>query len=110
MGGVPVFADWRRPGWGWYAATVAMGLLSAVLSSGMNNLPEVMIVAIAVDGADTGGWLREALVCANVIGSDLGPKMTRSGSTRSTSCGGTRGLRSRSSPRASPRRRLPAAP
>jgi arsenical pump membrane protein len=67
-------------GWGWYAATVAMGLLAAVLSSAMNNLPAVMIGAIAVSGTDTGGFIREALVYANVIGSDLGPKMTPIGS------------------------------
>jgi len=67
-------------GWGWYAATVAMGMLAAVLSSGMNNLPAVMIGALAVSGTDTAGFIREALIYANVIGSDLGPKMTPIGS------------------------------
>ena len=65
---------------GWYTATVATGLLAAVLSSGMNNLPAVMIGAIAVSDTNTGGFIREALVYANVIGSDLGPKMTPIGS------------------------------
>ena len=67
-------------GWGWYAATVATGMLAAVLSSGMNNLPAVMIGAIAVSDTDTSGFIREALVYANVVGSDLGPKMTPIGS------------------------------
>jgi len=70
----------QAAGWGWYAATVAMGMLAAVLSSAMNNLPAVMLGAIAVANTDTGGFLREALVYANVIGSDLGPKMTPIGS------------------------------
>jgi len=61
-----------------YGETVAVigtGFLSALLSSVMNNMPTVMImdIAIAEAGAD-------ALAYANIIGCNLGPKMTPIGS------------------------------
>lgn len=67
-------------GEGIWGATLGMGFLSASLSSMMNNLPTVVFNALSISAAHPTGVLREALIYANIIGCDLGPKITPIGS------------------------------
>lgn len=56
-------------------AIIGTGFLSAILSSIMNNMPTIMIMDIAIGEAGN-----HALAYANIIGCNLGPKMTPIGS------------------------------
>ncbi|MFE1745005.1 arsenic transporter [Coleofasciculus sp. H7-2] len=68
-------------GWGITLATMGTGFLATLLSSVMNNLPSVLIHALAIQGTSgTEANIREAMVYANVIGCDLGAKITPIGS------------------------------
>jgi arsenical pump membrane protein len=58
-----------------FIAVIGTGFLSAFLSAIMNNMPTIMIMDIAI--SDIGNT---ALAYANIIGSNLGPKMTPFGS------------------------------
>ncbi|NMM09316.1 MAG: arsenic transporter [Polaromonas sp.] len=65
---------------GVWGATFGTGVLSALLSSVMNNLPTVLVGALSVEASGSTGVIREAMIYANVIGCDLGPKITPIGS------------------------------
>jgi len=56
-------------------AIVGTGFLAAILSAIMNNMPTVMIMDIALQDIPN-----QALAYANIIGCNLGPKMTPFGS------------------------------
>ncbi len=62
------------------AAALGTGLVVAVLASVMNNLPTVLIAALAVSAVGASGPVHDAMVYASVIGADLGPKITPIGS------------------------------
>jgi len=65
---------------GIWGAAFGTGILSAVLSSGMNNMPTVLVGALSIDATSATGPVRDAMIYANVIGCDLGPKITPIGS------------------------------
>lgn len=58
-----------------FIAVVGTGFMSAILSAFMNNMPTIMVMDIALK--DIGN---NAMIYANIVGCNLGPKMTPFGS------------------------------
>lgn len=76
LGGV--FAALGRHGL--LVTALGVGLIVALLSSVINNLPATLLTVLAIDATGLTGPVRDTMIHAGVIGADLGPKFTPIGS------------------------------
>lgn len=65
---------------GVWGAAMGTGITMAMLSAVLNNLPAVLMGSLAIDATHATGVTQSAMVYANIIGCDLGPKFTPIGS------------------------------
>lgn len=65
---------------GEFGAIIGTGFAAAFLSSVMNNMPSVMIVDLSIAQAGVSRDIQHIMAYANIIGCDLGPKITPIGS------------------------------
>ncbi len=78
-----VLSQWLEvlSGWGLTLAATGTGFLATLLSGVMNNLPTVLVGALAIqDATGIEPAVREVMVYANVIGCNIGAKITPLGS------------------------------
>ncbi|WP_333785271.1 arsenic transporter [Thermocrinis sp.] len=61
-------------------AILITGVLSTVLSATMNNLPTVMLMNLSIDSANLPDKITQFLALANLVGTNIGPKLTPIGS------------------------------
>ncbi len=61
-------------------ATLGTGVLAALVASIVNNMPSTLVGALAIKQAHVPELTHQLMVYANVIGNDLGPKLTPIGS------------------------------
>ncbi|UHL64445.1 arsenic transporter [Paralcaligenes sp. KSB-10] len=65
---------------GLWIATLGTGFMAAFLSSVTNNLPGVLLGMLSIQDTHAPELVQHAMIYANIIGSDLGPKITPIGS------------------------------
>lgn len=65
---------------GTFVSVLGIGFISGILSALINNLPTVMIVNLNIKALMLNQHLEHTLAFANIIGTNIGPKMTPIGS------------------------------